>query len=149
MRRAPHHELRATWLAAAIFAGGALLPPAWASAGPPLCPFRLVTGLPCPGCGLTRSLVSLLHGDVSAAVCFHPLGPVVASVLLALAIVELRRTWQAARSGPSGPASHASQLDGLLGGQRALDRLAWLGVAVTLVVWLLRLPLFLQGRWLF
>ena len=88
MRPAPHRELRATWLAAAILAGGALVPPAWASAGPPLCPFRLVTGLPCPGCGLTRSLVSLLHGDVSAAVLFHPLGPVAASVLLALVIIE-------------------------------------------------------------
>jgi hypothetical protein len=93
--------------------------------------------------------VSLLHGDLSAALVFHPLGPVAVSVLLALAIVELRRTWPAARGGPGGPASYASQMDSLLGGQRALDRLAWLGVAVTLVVWVLRLPLFLQGRWLY
>jgi hypothetical protein len=129
-----------------MLAGGALIPPAWASAGPPLCPFRLLTGLPCPGCGLTRSLVSLLHGDLSAAVLFHPLGPVAASVLLALVIIELRRTWQAANCGPLAP---APQLNRLSDGTPALSRVAWLGVAATLVVWLLRLPLFLQGRWLY
>jgi hypothetical protein len=143
---APPRELRATWLAAAILVGGALLPPAWASAGPPLCPFRLLTGLPCPGCGLTRSLVSLLHGDLSAAVLFHPLGPIAASILLALVIIEVRRTWQAAHGGVIGPAPPFTPVTG---GARALSRLAWLGVAAALIVWLLRLPLYLQGRWLY
>ena len=146
MRLAPLRELRATWLAAAVFVGGALLPPAWAAAGPPLCPFRLLTGLPCPGCGLTRSLVSLLHGDLTAAVYFHPLGPIAACVLLALVIVEVRRAWQAANGGAIGP---APPLNRPTGRARALNRLAWLGIATVLVVWLLRLPLFLQGRWLY
>lgn len=38
-----------------------------------LCVFRLVTGFPCPGCGMTRALVSLLRGDIPAALGFHPL----------------------------------------------------------------------------
>ncbi len=37
-----------------------------------VCPFRALTGLPCPGCGMTRAWISLLHGDLSAAFRFHP-----------------------------------------------------------------------------
>jgi Protein of unknown function (DUF2752) len=46
--------------------------------GPVLCPFRLLTGLPCPFCGMTRSLLALGRGDVAASVALHPLGPAVA-----------------------------------------------------------------------
>ena len=28
------------------------------------CPWRAVTGLPCPGCGMTRSALALLRGDL-------------------------------------------------------------------------------------
>ncbi|MDE6853715.1 MAG: DUF2752 domain-containing protein [Muribaculaceae bacterium] len=31
------------------------------------CPFRLLTGYDCPGCGIQRALHALLHGDVSKA----------------------------------------------------------------------------------
>lgn len=34
----------------------------------PPCPIKLLTGFDCPGCGGTRMLFSLLHGDVPAAV---------------------------------------------------------------------------------
>ncbi len=34
-----------------------------------------MTGLPCPGCGLTRSFVSLGHGHFWEALHWHPLGP--------------------------------------------------------------------------
>ncbi len=33
----------------------------------PVCQFHRLTGLNCPGCGGTRSLYALLHGDFSAA----------------------------------------------------------------------------------
>lgn len=39
----------------------------------PLCPTAGTFGLPCPGCGLTRATLALLHGDVGAALRFHPL----------------------------------------------------------------------------
>jgi hypothetical protein len=39
----------------------------------PICPFRAVTGFTCPGCGSTRGLHRLLHGDVVAAFEFNPL----------------------------------------------------------------------------
>ena len=39
----------------------------------PACPFRTLTGFTCPGCGSTRGLHSLLHGDVIGAFEFNPL----------------------------------------------------------------------------
>ena len=42
--------------------------------GATLCPFRLLTGLPCPGCGMGHALVLALRGDFSASWRFHPLG---------------------------------------------------------------------------
>ena len=44
---------------------------------PSICPFKNVTGIPCPGCGLTRSVVLFAHGDWSHSIAFHPLGPII------------------------------------------------------------------------
>ena len=41
--------------------------------GFPLCPVAGTFGVPCPGCGLTRATLALLHGDVRGALRFHPL----------------------------------------------------------------------------
>ncbi len=37
------------------------------------CPVKRITGLPCPGCGMTRACLSLLRLDFAAAVRWHPL----------------------------------------------------------------------------
>lgn len=37
----------------------------------PKCPFKLLTGLSCPGCGVQRAVHALLHGDVAAAVGYN------------------------------------------------------------------------------
>jgi hypothetical protein len=34
----------------------------------PLCPFKLLTGLNCPGCGALRMTHDVLHGDLVAAI---------------------------------------------------------------------------------
>lgn len=39
------------------------------------CPFLQVTGLPCPGCGMTRSCSSLLRGDLAGSLSWHLFGP--------------------------------------------------------------------------
>ncbi|MDZ7815108.1 MAG: DUF2752 domain-containing protein [Planctomycetota bacterium] len=39
----------------------------------PPCIFHATTGLHCPGCGATRSLNSLLHGNIATALDFNPL----------------------------------------------------------------------------
>jgi hypothetical protein len=37
------------------------------------CPFEYVTGIPCPGCGLTRAYVAFIRGNIVGAVRYHPL----------------------------------------------------------------------------
>ena len=37
------------------------------------CPFKLLTGYDCPGCGSQRALHALLHGDVKQAFTYNPL----------------------------------------------------------------------------
>lgn len=54
------------------------------------CPFRLLTGLPCPGCGSLRAVNDLTHGDVAAA-----LGSNAVTVLLLGGAVVLWLTWVA------------------------------------------------------
>lgn len=39
----------------------------------PLCPMASLLGIPCPGCGLSRAAVALLHGHYAEAYRFHPL----------------------------------------------------------------------------
>jgi hypothetical protein len=45
------------------------------------CAFARATHHPCPGCGSTRSVVALLHGDLAGVLRFNPFGPVMALVL--------------------------------------------------------------------
>lgn len=37
-----------------------------------ICPMRMLTGMPCPGCGLTRAFLLLLQGKVREATAMHP-----------------------------------------------------------------------------
>jgi hypothetical protein len=77
----------AAFVAAVLAASVALRPlgdeVAWPGGGAlgVLCPFRRVLGLACPFCGLTRSFVALAHGELAAAVRFHPAGPVLFAAL--------------------------------------------------------------------
>jgi len=41
---------------------------------PGTCTFREITGVPCPGCGLTRSFISLGHGHMFEAWTYNPAG---------------------------------------------------------------------------
>ncbi|HVQ38797.1 MAG TPA: DUF2752 domain-containing protein [Pyrinomonadaceae bacterium] len=47
-----------------------------------VCPFFALTGFACPGCGSTRGLHQLLHGNVVAAFKFNPLMMVMLPFLL-------------------------------------------------------------------
>jgi hypothetical protein len=46
--------------------------------GPTVCPFALCTGMACPGCGMTRAASHLIRGDLTTALAYHPLIPLVA-----------------------------------------------------------------------
>ncbi len=53
------------------------------------CPILTATGIPCPGCGLTRATMQLLHGDVIASLQTHAFAPIFmfALILMCLALV--------------------------------------------------------------
>jgi len=48
---------------------------------PGTCTFRRFTGLPCPGCGMTRSFISIAHGQLADAWRFNPAGVVFFAVV--------------------------------------------------------------------
>lgn len=47
----------------------------------PVCPLYSLTGLACPGCGLTRGFHALFHGDLIAALDFNLLLPIWAAII--------------------------------------------------------------------
>lgn len=57
-----------------------------------LCPFRILTGYPCPGCGMTRAFCHLGHGEPQAAFTMNALSPVLylgALLILLHAVAKL------------------------------------------------------------
>jgi hypothetical protein len=49
------------------------------------CPIRQLTGVPCPTCYLTRSVLAALRGDLAGALRLHAFGPPL--VLLAAGVL--------------------------------------------------------------
>ncbi len=52
----------------------------------PKCPFHLLTGWHCPGCGSTRAVHALLHGDLAGALAYNALLVCAVPLLLAVSI---------------------------------------------------------------
>jgi hypothetical protein len=121
-----------------------LVPLDWVQDGPLLCPFRLLTGLPCPGCGMTRSVVALAHGDLQSSLFYHPLGVVVAAVGSMLVLADVMELVRRQRAGIDQSNGAVALLDGL-----AVGPVVWGSVVVLLGVWAVRLPLHLAGSWSF
>lgn len=61
---------------------------------PEMCYLRRLCGWSCPGCGMTRSFISLAHGDVPLAFQYNPAGPI---LFLLFAVQLPYRGWQIAR----------------------------------------------------
>ncbi|MBI2343916.1 MAG: DUF2752 domain-containing protein [Deltaproteobacteria bacterium] len=57
--------------------------------GLPLCLFHRALGIPCPSCGLTTSLATLLQGDWQNAWAIHPFGPLLALCLATIGCAAL------------------------------------------------------------
>lgn len=51
------------------------------------CPILAATGIPCPGCGLTRATMQLLHGDLSTSLKTHAFAPVFLVALVTMMAV--------------------------------------------------------------
>jgi hypothetical protein len=90
------------------------------------CAFRRATGLPCPTCGLTRSTVLALHGNLAAAWHIMPAGPVSVLGVLAIALALL---WYAGVAWSGRPASRAAT-------RRWIARAGLAYGAATVVMWL-------------
>lgn len=52
-----------------------------------VCPFYFITGIPCPGCFITRSILSLLQFDLSQAFYYSAVGVWLPVIAIALAIL--------------------------------------------------------------
>jgi hypothetical protein len=82
-------------VAAPVAAGGLLLAGCAAlavvdpSGGPTICPFKLLTGLDCPGCGGTRAAHQLFTGHLGAAADLNVLALVGIPLVLAALFVSL------------------------------------------------------------
>jgi len=63
------------------------------------CPFLLITGRPCPGCGGLRAGNDLAHGDIVAAVSSNLLAVATAATLVVLWVVWMTRRWRGSPSG--------------------------------------------------
>jgi len=80
-------------VAGALLVGAAVSAPVWSSwfDGVP-CGLRALTGIPCPLCGMTTSVVATVQGRVGDAVAANPFG-----ILVVVAAVLLVVTWRRGR----------------------------------------------------
>ena len=69
--------------------------------GPVLCPVRHALGIPCPTCGMTRSVVATVHGDLAGAIEAHPFGPLLVLAVLLVVVLGWSRARQLATRVPT------------------------------------------------
>ena len=50
------------------------------------CPFKMATGFPCPGCGITKSMVFFYDGNIYKSLYYHLFGPFVVIVCIFLLV---------------------------------------------------------------
>jgi len=60
---------------------------------PELCFFHWLTALDCPGCGLTRSMISFFSLHPKLSFQYHPLGPFIGIGVVVLWLVSFHRAW--------------------------------------------------------
>ncbi len=67
---------------------------------PPTCVSRSYLGVPCPGCGLTRSFIYLAHGDPLASLQSNRVGWLIAAAVLAQVPYRLHALYRPPRKRP-------------------------------------------------
>lgn len=68
---------------------------------PAACQFRQHTGLPCPGCGLTRAWTHVAHGRVRTAWSCHPIGTLAFALVVFQIPYRLQQLWRLQRGRPT------------------------------------------------
>ena len=89
---APRGAILAGALLVALGVAAAALP--GIEEGPVACPFRVVTGHPCPTCGLTRVTHYLMRADVSHAFAINPFD----TLFLMICVPAFAALWVANRT---------------------------------------------------
>lgn len=51
-----------------------------------VCIVKKVANIPCPSCGSTRSLISILNGEFGKAILYNPLGYIIAFIMIVMPI---------------------------------------------------------------
>ena len=81
-----------------------------AVAAPPCLLARLLPGVGCPGCGLTRSMALTLQGQFTTAAGVHPLGlPLVLAAALG-AVLQLRALWRGGHGAAMAPVARIARV---------------------------------------
>lgn len=122
------------FVSAGVLGVTALLSHSHAS-GPP-CLLRMLFRIPCPGCGMTRSLEALWRGDLLASIRYHPLGPPL-FLLCCLVLLHPLLRYIAPRL--------SVRLDTRLS-RLNTTQILYASMALLLCVWLLRLGLLYIGN---
>jgi hypothetical protein len=53
---------------------------------PGFCLLKHTTGIPCPSCGSTRSILSLLHGNIMQSLYWNPFGLLILMIMITLPV---------------------------------------------------------------
>lgn len=62
--------------------------------GPEVCIFTLLSGYHCPGCGMTRACMHIIHFDFVPALEYNKMAFVVLPVLCGLLVAEFVKTYK-------------------------------------------------------
>ena len=54
----------------------------WNENDPGVCLFKRLTNIPCPSCGSTRSVLSILHGNFIDAIYLNPIGLLLVIIMI-------------------------------------------------------------------
>ncbi len=98
----------------------------WFGDTPEFCTWKRMFGLSCPGCGLTRSITSIVHGQWAAAWAFNPAGWLFFAVCLYQIPFRSVQLWRLSRR---------------------LPEIRYSARTVNVVVWTLLAALFTQWIW--
>lgn len=101
-----HHRLSARqhlhWLAIAPATVLGLMTMASPSDdGLTICPMAFLTGVACPGCGMSRAIAWMFRGDLERSVGYHPLAPlvvIISVIALVWALGRRFRGWRPPRA---------------------------------------------------
>ena len=56
---------------------------------PSLCPVMVFWHIPCPGCGITKSVIFLYRGNIPLSIHYHPFGIILVIILIILLILSV------------------------------------------------------------